>query len=219
MTLRFLRYVLRAMHKLQDVLRKHILREALDPIAVVERIGSSVRPGNAGQEGSNELIGSRNLVSRPAGAKPAWPGVSPPEPVVSLTTGAATRPAKRRCASAWAVGNAATKSMNIPGAESAELLEGDDAPTARSGRGRLGTRRSGRPRHARHEDDPVTWEAHVSPRNNPVVRETRLTLSDVRCVRGMQAPAAKNKHPHRGRPKAREDHSQGRRKRGSRRTA
>ncbi len=70
-----------------------------------------MRPGNAGQEGSNDTMNSRNLVSRPAGAKPAWPGVSPPEPVASLATGAVTRPAKRRHTSAWAVGNAATKSM------------------------------------------------------------------------------------------------------------
>jgi hypothetical protein len=72
-----------------------------------------VRPGNAGQEGSNEVMSSRNLVSRPAGAKPAWPGVSPPEPVVSLATGAVTPPAKRRHTSAWAVGNAATKSKTF----------------------------------------------------------------------------------------------------------
>jgi hypothetical protein len=44
--------------------------------------------GTAGQEGSNDTMNSRNLVRRPAGAKPAWPGVSPPEPVVSLATGA-----------------------------------------------------------------------------------------------------------------------------------
>lgn len=70
----------------------------------------TVRPGNAGQAGSNEVISSRNLVGRLAGAKPAWPGVSPPELVVSLATGAVTLPAKRRHTSAWAVGNAATKS-------------------------------------------------------------------------------------------------------------
>ena len=41
--------------------------------------------------------------------KPARPGVSPPEPVASLATVAATRPAKRRHASVRAVGFAASK--------------------------------------------------------------------------------------------------------------
>ena len=178
-----------------------------------------MRPGNAGQEGSNEVISSRNLVSRPAGAKPAWPGVSPPEPVASLATGAVTRPAKRRRASTWAVGNAATKSMTyrVPRA-----LNCSKATTRRPQEvGEDGSEPGGVYDHGTRDmrTAPVAWETHVSPRNFPVVRETRLSLSDVRCVRGMQAPAAKNKHPHRGRPKAREDHSQGRRKRGSLRTA
>jgi hypothetical protein len=95
--------------------------------------------------------------------------VSPPEPVVSLAPGAVMRRAMRRQASAWAVGNAATKLCTIPGAESAKLLEGDDRADRR-GRGRLCTRRGGRPRHARHGDGPVTWEALISPRNKPVVR-------------------------------------------------
>lgn len=112
-------------------------------------------------------MNSRNLVSRPAGAKPARPKVSPPEPVASLATGAATPPAMRRQASAWAVGNAATKFIIIPGAESVGRLEGDDGAD-RSGRGRLCTRRGGRPQHARHGDGPVTWEALISPRKRPV---------------------------------------------------
>jgi hypothetical protein len=37
--------------------------------------------------------------------------------------------------------------------------------------------------------------------------------------RRVQASPTKNKHPHRGRPKARDDHSRGRWERGSRRTA
>ena len=102
-----------------------------------------MRPGNAGQEGSNEVMSSRNLVSRPAGAKPAWPGVSPPEPVVSLATGAVTRPAKRRHTSAWAVGNAATKSMTyrVP-----RVLNCSKATTSR-------------PKWARAAWNPAGWEA------------------------------------------------------------
>ena len=83
-------------------------------------------------------MNSRNLVSRPAGAKPARPGVSPPEPVASLATVVVMRTAKRRQASAWAVGNAATKSMTFRGprvlfyskakAEPTEVGEGGDGP-------------------------------------------------------------------------------------------
>lgn len=149
------------------------------------RIGSSVRPGNAGQEGSKEVISSRNLVSRPAGAKPAWPGVSPPEPVVSLATGAVTRPAKRRHTSAWAVGNAATKSMTYRVPRALNCSKATTRRPQEVGEGQR-TRRGGRRRHARHQDGPVTWEAHVSPRNNPVVRETRLSLS-FRSVRPRDA--------------------------------
>lgn len=83
-------------------------------------------------------MNSRNLVSRPAGAKPARPRVSPPEPVASLATAVATRPAKRRQASAWAVGNAATKcrSFRVPRVQTylkatpapTEMGEGGDGP-------------------------------------------------------------------------------------------
>ena len=159
-------------------------------------------------------MNSRNLVSRPAGAKPAWPGVSPPEPVVSLATGAVTRPAKRRHTSAWAVGNAATKSMTyrVP-----RVLFYSKATTSRPNWARAAWNPAGCTTTAR-----ATWGR---PRNlggpgfsleESGGRETRLSLSSAWCVRGMQAPAANKKHPRQGRPKAREDHSRGRGKRGSR---
>jgi hypothetical protein len=50
----------------------------------------SVRPGQAGRGGLEHAMTSRNFVSRPAGANPARPGVSPPGSVASLATGAVT---------------------------------------------------------------------------------------------------------------------------------
>ena len=46
----------------------------------------------------------QNFVCHPAGANPARPGVSPPEPVVSLATVSAMGSAKRKRTSVWAVG-------------------------------------------------------------------------------------------------------------------
>ena len=90
--------------------------------------------------------------------------MSPPEPVASLATVSVTRPAKRRHANAWAVGNAATKTRFIPDAESPEFLEGHSDPPDRN-KARAGLHPAGCTTSARaKEDGPVTWEAHVSPR-------------------------------------------------------
>jgi hypothetical protein len=51
-------------------------------------------------------LSSSGCKPRPAKGKPA-------QPVASLATDAVTRPAMRRCASVWAVGNAATKIMSF----------------------------------------------------------------------------------------------------------
>jgi hypothetical protein len=52
-------------------------------------------------------------ICRPAGANPARPGVSPPEPVVSLATVSVTGSAKRRHANVWAVVDVASKTISF----------------------------------------------------------------------------------------------------------
>src|SRR5262249_11577301 len=49
------------------------------PLQNTERsIGATVRPGDAGQKGSMDVMTSLNSVSRPVGAKPTRPGVARP---------------------------------------------------------------------------------------------------------------------------------------------
>ena len=94
----------------------------------------------------------------PVGANPTWPGVSPPGPVASLATDAATRSAKRRQASVWA-GGVGLEIYAIPDAESAVLLEGDGGGPA-IGRGTApfgGVFVSG----THEQDRPVTREVRV----------------------------------------------------------
>ena len=71
-----------------------------------------MRPGKAGPKGvsCDELmkfgLSSSGCNPRPAKGEPT-------QPVASLSTVAVTRPAMRRCASEWAVGNAATKTISF----------------------------------------------------------------------------------------------------------
>ena len=59
---------------------------------------------------NEDAMTSRNLDSRPAGAKPVRPGASPPGSVASLAPRAPrTGRAMRRCAKVWAVRSAASK--------------------------------------------------------------------------------------------------------------
>ena len=101
---------------------------------------------------------------------PVRPGVSPPEPVaICLATVTVTGPAMRRRASAWAVGNAATKlnMFRMPRRQCTSKATVD--PTV-EGQGRDHVRRGVRPRHARHWDGTVTWEAHSLLDRHPVLR-------------------------------------------------
>jgi hypothetical protein len=114
------------------------------------RIGHSLRPGSAGRLGLEGLRGRHEIpLRRPAGAKPARPRVSPPEPVACLATIAETRPAERRRASMGAV----------------------DLLVEKSGRGgtesEVGEQPTGCECGTHEEDGPVTREVLASPRGKP----------------------------------------------------
>ena len=120
----------------------------------------------------------------------------PTQPVASLATVAVTSPAKRRHASVWAVGNAASKIATIPDAEGARKPEGDEGLSviwARAGFYPAGCTTTARTK----EDDPVTWEALILPRKVPVQRRPgdhspRLgTSAGAGTSRQEQAPAAR----------------------------
>src|SRR5262249_1788169 len=106
-----------------------------------------------------------------AGAKPARPRVSPPEPVVSLATIPEMGSAMRSRANMWAMGQAAPKPRGFPEAEGPVLPEGHNTPVHMC---RLGEARGvsgGVCDHGTYEEDgPVTWEALASPRPIPVLR-------------------------------------------------
>jgi hypothetical protein len=82
----------------------HLLGHAAHYGVGVPRLGSPVRPGPVGRRGLVEAMLPRNFVYRPAGANPARPRVSPPEPVASLAPFLETGSAKRRHANRWAMG-------------------------------------------------------------------------------------------------------------------
>lgn len=110
------------------------------------------------------------LVRRPAGAKPVRPRVSPPEPVaICLAASVVTQALMRRRASAWAVGNAATK-LNMFRMPRRQVLSKAIAVPTVEGRGRDRVRRGVRPRHARQCDGTVTWEAQSLLERYPVAR-------------------------------------------------
>ena len=72
-----------------------------------------MRPGKAGPKGVRGAIILMKFGLSSSGCKPRPAKGKPAQPVASLATDAATRPAMRRRASVWAVGKAATKTMSF----------------------------------------------------------------------------------------------------------
>jgi hypothetical protein len=129
------------------------------PRASSWRIAWTVRPGTAGRRGMEDAMTSGNVVRRPAGANPARPGVSPPEPVASLATVPVTGPAKRRPASVWAVG-LRPRRLCHPGCPGCCSSGRRRRPLRESGE--EGTVSGGVLDPGTHEEDgPGTWEAWV----------------------------------------------------------
>ena len=119
-------------------------------------------------------LSSSGCEPRPAKGEPA-------QPVVSLATDAVTRPAMRRRAKVWAVGEAATKTKTFWVPRASICLKAR-AVSRESGRGAAP---SGVYDHGtQQEDGPGTWEAHVPPRQSSGATETRLSLSDAPRARG-----------------------------------
>jgi hypothetical protein len=126
---------------------------------------------------------SSGCKTRPAKGQPA-------QLVASLATEAVTPAAMRRCAKVRAVGNAATKTIFVPGVESVGLLEDDGDLTryrARAGR----TRRGVRPRHAARGRSSNLGGPHFSLAR-PGATESRSSISDAPrargCARGRPTP-------------------------------
>jgi hypothetical protein len=99
-------------------------------------IARPVRPGKAGPKGVRGAIILMKFGLLSSGCEPRPAKGEPAQPVASLATVAVTRPAMRRHASEWAVGNAATKTM------SSRVPRALDAPKATAvspnlGEGRL----------------------------------------------------------------------------------
>lgn len=144
---------------------------------------------------------SSGCESRPTKGKPA-------QPVASLATQAATPAAMRRCAKVRAVGNAATKSIFIPGVEGVALLEDDGGLTryrARAGR----TRRGLRPRHAPRGRSSNLGGPHSSLAPSGAT-ESRLSFSDaLRAVDAREAGRTTQVAPHRTSICAKVGHWQG----------
>ena len=125
--------------------------------------------------------------------------MSPPEPVASLATVSATGPAKRRHASVWAVGFAASKSMSSRMPRVQKCLKA--TTTSPFSMGEEGIVSGGVFDHGAHEEDgPGTWEALAFPRHIPVGRRagdpspTHDTLTGARVVGPSgteQAPASR----------------------------
>jgi len=156
--------------------------------------------------------------SSSSGCDPRPAKGAPTQPVASLATDAVTRPAMRRCARVWAVGNAATKTISsrVPrGLDSLKATavsphqgEGDPHPagcttTARSKRT---VQAPGRPTFllGRHRSD-----------GDPVITLRRAARSWMRARPAdatQVVPHRRSIHaePRRGRPTARGDRSRGR---------
>jgi hypothetical protein len=92
----------------------------------------------------------------------------------------------RRCVGARACGpwECGHEIYDIPEAQGAVLPEGDGGLPAREvGQGQAAS--GGVFDHGtQEEDDPGTWEAHVSPRNENGATESRKAISDAQLVRG-----------------------------------
>jgi hypothetical protein len=172
-----------------------------------------VRPGPVGRRGLVDAILPRNFVYRPAGANPARPRVSPPEPVASLAPFLETGSAKRRHANVRAVG---LRPRNLSSSRMPRVLffiEGHNGP--RRTVGKAGAVSGGVFDHSTHEEDGlVTWEALASPGQMPVIRRagypspTHDTYADARVVGLMR---------HRTSVRTRVGHSKGNRSGGRRR--
>jgi hypothetical protein len=165
-----------------------------------------VRPGPVGRRGLVDAMLPRNFVYRLAGANPARPRVSPPEPVASLAPFLETSSAKRRHANVWAMGNAAPKPIVLPDAEGPELPEGNNNPLHRW-LGEEGGVSGGVLDHGTYEEDgPVTWEALASPRQSPVLRragDSSPTHGTYAGTRVVGLTRHRTRSPHRGRSQAR----------------
>ena len=154
---------------------------------------------------------SRNLDSRPAGAKPVRPGASPPGSVASLAPRAPrTGRAMRRCAKVWAVRSAASKISLFRNAQgfcrpegrggAPEQGQGQPQPAGcgNTARSKRTTQEPGRPLTFRREDRKrVTG-------NRP--RQARLGLS--------RRELANNKLRRSGRAACRDNRREARRSRG-----
>ncbi len=182
----------------------------------LERFGRtrrSVRPGKAGPKGEMDEnlmkfgTSSSGCETRPAKGEPA-------QPVASLATVAVTRPAMRRRASAWAVGNAATK---LRSSRVSRVLNGPKTTAALAKLGEGESRPAGCTTTARSKR---TVQAPGRPtyllRRQPVRRgpgdhtPTRCALVDARAAgRRHASGSAQKKRPRRGRPLARRNRSRG----------
>jgi hypothetical protein len=191
---------------------------------VAGRVADPVRPGQAGPKGVRGPIIFMKFGTSSSGCDPRPAKGEPAQPVASLATDAATRPAMRRRAKVWAVGMQPRKAIVIPGAEGVGLSKGEGGLPV-TGRGESAP--GGVYDHGtQQEDGPGTWEAHALPRHHPERRRpgdhspTRHAPVDARAAgRRHAGGSAQKKHPRRGRLTARGDRSRGRRERGSRRAA
>ena len=99
-----------------------------------------------------------------SGCEPRPAKGRPTQPVASLAAVAVTRPAMRRRASVWAVGKAATK---IKPSRVPRVSNDLKATAVAPQQGRGATAPGGVYDHGtQEEDNPGTWEAHASPRQN-----------------------------------------------------
>ena len=177
------------------------------PARTLERAARAARPRadrkfsatrQCGSKGSEETITSGNFVGRPAGAKPARPRVSPPEPVASLATIPEMGSAMRRHANVWAMGHAAPKPLTFPDAQGAELPEGSNGLSvrwARSGPYPAGCSTMARTkRTAQAPGRPSPLLDPFRPRGEPVIVSDARRVGRGTCRRppGIeQAPASR----------------------------
>jgi len=176
-----------------------------------------VRPGNAGRKGVRSCGDNtkfRIVVQRvriPPGQSRARQVGSEPCAVARVTGSAMRRCARKR---------AVRISLEKDGVRDAEGVWNPEGGGAPGESGRVGGTSRGVMEHgARQEDDPGDLGGPRS--SSEGIRDRGDPVNDPRRAARprTQAPPVKNKRPHRGRPKARDDHSRGRWERGSRRTA
>ena len=131
-----------------------------------------MRPGKAGPKGVRHAMMLMKFGLSSSGCEPRPAKGEPAQPVASLATDAATRPAMRRRASVWAVGNAATKTSH-PGCRGrCTPRRRRRSPRSRARGDRI--RRGVRPRHAargrsRHLGGPRSSSANSGSDGDPVI--------------------------------------------------